>query len=173
MSRYTYSRMPPLSRWNTNLTWIKSGTKSLATGVPYEIYSKRYGPDILAPGAQNVSIVSQVSWELRDILEQKRFRPTNTMRASATAVLGREIDTIAKARRAYRSRGRMATVHTKHWQIKSIDSFIVDLHEKLDNLAELPSKPAWLVVIDITIYLEEDDENAIRKPKTARMEIIP
>lgn len=167
MARIVYNRRVPLSRWNTRLQWIKSGSYSRPTEMPYEIYSKRYGPTALNIGVMNADLIMRLGSELRDVIRAKRFKRTNVIRASVTAVLG--VDTQQKARQAYRSSGRKATLHTKHWELVDTNSFLSDIHTKLDYLSELPSAPSWLVAVDITIYLEKEDVDRIKRSGNVEM----
>ncbi len=160
--RQVWSRTVPLKGWNTHLNWIKSGSRSRVMDVPYEIYEKRYGPTLLASGAINTDIVLSLGSELRDVVSKRRFKPDHLIGATATAVVGRDINTLTKARRAYNGTGRKATMHTHRYRVANLNSLMVNLHGKLDSLADLPSKPSWLVAIDITIYLDEGEELLIR-----------
>ncbi|KKL92080.1 hypothetical protein LCGC14_1888240 [marine sediment metagenome] len=160
--RYVYKRQTPLKGWNTRLQWIRSGSRSRVMDVPYEIYEKRYGPDLLAIGPINIDIILHFGSELRNIVRARRFKGMHLINATATAVVGRDLDTLNKARRAYRGSGKKATLHTRRYPIQNLTSLLADLQGRLDHLAELKSKPSWLVVIDATIYLDEGEEALIK-----------
>ena len=167
--RYVYSREKALKGWNTRLQWIKSGTQSRAMDVPYEIYEKRYGPDLLSAGTVDIDLTLRFGAQLRNIIRRRRFQPDHLIGATATAVVGRDIDTVQKARRAYRVSGRKATMHTRRYRVANTNSLLADLQEKLDHLAQLPSKPSWLVAIDVTIYFNEGEEDLIKM--TGKLEV--
>ena len=120
MTREVYTREKPLSRWNTKLNWIKSGSASRVMDVPYEIYSKRYGPDLLAVGTVNIDIALRLGSELRNMIRTRRFKDEHLINTTATAVVGKNLDSQAKARRAYRGSERAATMHTHRYRIADL-----------------------------------------------------
>lgn len=130
--------------------------------VPYEIYERRYGPDLLAVGPINIDIALRLVSELRETIRRRRFEEEHLISVTATAVVGRELDSLDKARRAYRRGGKTATMHTHRYRVANLSSLLADLREKLDHLAQLKSKPSWLVAIDVTIYLNEGEEHLVR-----------
>ena len=166
MSEKRSRRRVALRGWNTGFKWTRSGTKSKAMDMPFEIYEERYEPDLLVVGSINGKIVRKLFSDIREITRSPRLNDSDLIYIMATAVVGKNLDTLAKARRAGRSdTSKKATVRTSRLQIRELGVLSTLLREKLDHLAELASKPSWLVSIQVTFYLDEDD--AERRVKIA------
>jgi hypothetical protein len=163
----SWDRIPPLRRWNTSLSWIKSGEKSVVTDAPFEVYEKHYAPDLLPDNPALLELIVQdFASELQKILSSKRYKShkDHYIQGKATAVVGRELEERAQARKAYSSgSGRTATVHTRRSPVLKIGQFVNDLREKLEHLAQLPSKPSWLIAVSVTLYLAEEDSPIIQR----------
>lgn len=168
----SWDRIPPLRRWNTRLSWVKSGEESIVTGTPFEVHEKRYGPDVLPDNPAFIEVfVQDFMDELNDVLTARRFshRPKDHyVQGRATAVIGPQLNTRTSARRAYNSSGRTATMHTRRSQTFRLNQFANDLRDILAHFSQLPSKPSWLVAISATIYLDEGEGDLVRQRGTTR-----
>jgi hypothetical protein len=170
MPRLIWERKIALKGWNRNFTWIRSGSQSIATDRPYEIYEKRFSPNILAVGAVNDELLEDISTDLRDVLSNKKFQNSHFIQGALTAVVGNSLTTRRKARRAYTLKtARTATVHTGRKRIQDLERFFDNVLAQLDHLAELPSKPSWLVAFNVTIYFGKEDGALVKKSGTVRM----
>lgn len=166
--RETWERTRPLSGWDTRLNWIKSGTASKVYDTPYEIYQKRYGPTQLSDSAINVDIALSLTAELSHKLDSRKRRARGAYKrgylieATVTGVARKDIDTQRKARRAYKARSNVFTLHTSRFELRDLPDFTTDIMEKLDRAAQLPSKPSWLCIVQITIRFDDGDEDLVR-----------
>ena len=168
--RRTWAKMPPPPRWNTSLRWIKSGEESVVTGTPYEVWEKRYGPDLLPDNPAVIEMFTQdiASDITKSIIEASRFSKGHArhyIQGKCTAVVGPDLDTRAKARRAASGGGRQATLHTRRSPIPRFGQFVNDIRQNLTRLSQLPSRPSWLLVVSVTLYYaaEGDVDLIIRK----------
>lgn len=170
MSRLIWERRIALKRWNKRFTWIRSGSLSIATNRPYEIYEKRLGPDLLAEGPQNETVTQSIADDLQSVLGHRKFKDTHFIHGSLTAILGKKLTTQGRARRAYnRKSARTATVHTGRKRLRDLPRFFNDVRAQLDYLASLPSAPAWLVAIDVTVYFNKGDLASVKKSGNLRV----
>ena len=169
MTRLIYERKVKLTGWDTHLTWIKSGAESKVMSVPYEIYSKRYSPSLLSVGPLNNNLAFELGDELRRVALSRHLKPDHLMQAKATAVVGKSLDTRTKARQQYIKDGKTATEHTYRYRVGDMNALLRGIQRQLDKLAQLPSKPSWLVAVDITIYYEEGEVNLIKKSGEAKV----
>jgi len=164
--REIWERKRPLAGWNTKLTWIKSGSKSKVYDTPYEIYQKRHGPTLLSDPAVNADIALSLTSEIG---HRTRHVPgDSTVEVTLTIAVGRNLDSSNKARKAYRTRNKVATFHSKRYELRDLADLTNNLMDILDRAAQLPSKPSWLAISQVTIRFGEGEEHLIRKPQNAR-----
>jgi len=164
--RDVWDRKKPLSGWNTNLTWIKSGSASKVYDTPYEIYQKRYGPTQLSDPGINAEIALHLTSEVRSKV-RKRIPLISTVEVTLTVAVGRDLETKIAARKAYRTRSRVATYHSKRYLLKDISNLTSNLIELLDKAAQLPSRPSWLAMAQVTIRVDKEEVDLIKKPAYA------
>lgn len=155
--RRTWAKIKPPARWNTRLQWIKSGEESVVTGTPFEVWERRYGPDLLADNPAIIEMfVQDITSEItKTILEARRFRrghDRHYIQGKCTAVVGVDLDTRAKARRAASGSGRTATLHARRSPVNRYQQLVQDFRNNLTHLSQLPSKPSWLIAISVTLY---------------------
>jgi len=164
--RDVWDRKRLLSGWNTKLTWIKSGGASKVYDTPYEIYQKRYGPTILSDPGINADLAFHLTSEIRAQVGG-RIPKASTVEVTLTMVVGKSLETRNEARKAYRQRGRMATYHSRRYLLEDISNLTGNIIEKLEIGAQLPSKPAWLVMAQVTIRVDKEEVDLIKKPPYA------
>ena len=169
----SYDRIPPLRRWNAPLSWVKSGEESVVTGTPFEVHEQRFAPDIIPDNPAIVEVfVQDFMAELNDVLSARRFvhKPRDHyIQGRATAVLGQDLETRQQARKAYNNKsGRIATLHTRRSPTHRLQQFAQDYRDILTRFSQMPSRPAWLVAVSVTVYLDEGEADIIRRSGTTR-----
>jgi len=173
--RYVWERKTHLKGWHTKLTWVKSGTASRVYDTPYEIYEKKYGPTLLSSTTDNYELALGLTSQIRSrTLEHRKLKaPLDaTAEVKLTFVLGKHITSVSHAKRCYRERNKLMTLHSKRFELKDLSSLTGDLQEKLDKALDRPSQPVYLAFVQVTVRGEEGIDGWIRRPRHAKMRLL-
>lgn len=179
----TWTRVT-VPRWGSHrLGWTKSGERSLVHNVPYQIFEKWFGPTKLTETniptitkSVRLGIKKQISkskWDLHDTLITIKYTLVfgkdtegKILESSdqARTVYGRRRSESRKRRKSTTpppsSSGR--TYYTKRVELVELNFIINQMREQCFSFLQKGGSPiAWLVVIQVTIYLPEG--STIRK----------
>lgn len=173
--RYVWERKTHLRGWHTKLTWVKSGTVSRVYDTPYEIYEKKYGPTLLSSTTDNLELALGLTSNIRGrTLERRKVLvPLDaTVEVKLTFVLGKHITSVAHAKRCYRERNKLMTLHSLRFELMDLPSLTGDLHKRLDMALDRPSQPVYLAFVQVTIRGDEGQDQFLRKPRYAKAKIL-
>ncbi len=163
-----YSAPFPQSKSEERFAWTKSGTNSRVYDTPYEIYEKRYVPvEVTSSNAGKLGFAIEA--EILALISKRRdkktqIRPDHLIQCSMTCVVDKEVKTSKAALEAYREGKYQTTRHTQRYQVREIrNALIPDMIDRFYEFADMPSKPAWLCIVQLTIRLDDGEEGLIFK----------
>lgn len=165
-----YESPPRAKKWGQPFRWKKSGTRSVLTDAPFEIWEKFYGPTILPAGSPDMKgIALNIESDINDLLGHRRFHSRHTMTIHVNVVAGESLDTAGKARRAYNRRRGTAGRHTGSIMLDQRGRAYEEVENFLEELSDLYKKTTWLVSIAVHIYYDEGEDDLIHIPSFAKV----
>ena len=169
--REVWDRKKPLLGWKTGLIWLKSGSASKVYDTPYEIYQKRYGPDVLSDPGVNAEIALRLTSEVGS-KTRGRIPGSSTIEVTLSVAVGKSLETRNDSRKAYRTKNKVATFHSRRYLLEDLSNLTGNLIDILDKAAQLPSAPAWLAMVQVTIRVSPEERHLVRKPRYAHYKIV-